>query len=96
MLGTVAAPKTSKPKRPRAEHADERSKSLLTEIGEHAMRAALLKSLKDNDWNLTRTAESLRMSAASSVIRALKSLAPDEYERARERGDIAMGRPKSS
>lgn len=109
MLGTstMPAPKKSTAKKPIARRpkvpaveptrADGRAKSALTLAGEQAARdakrALLLKALKDNGWNLTRTAESLNMGSTGNVARALQELAPDEYEAAKKRGDIAMGRP---
>lgn len=73
-----------------------RGKSLLVEAGEERMREVLLKTLRESGWNLTATAEALRMSAASSVIRAIHNLGLDEeYERAREKGHVRPGaRPR--
>jgi glycosyltransferase A (GT-A) superfamily protein (DUF2064 family) len=80
----------------------KRTTSLLTETGDAAKakaeRALLLKTLRENDWNLTATAEALRLGDSSAVIRALKALAFDEYEAARKRGAVspANRRPKPS
>lgn len=108
-MATKPTPKTStrtpkaRPRRnpdppaPEPVRADGRPKSALTLAGETAAREAkrelLLQTLKEQGWNLTRTAEALGMGASSAVHRALHDLAPAEYEAARERGDIAIGRP---
>lgn len=107
MLATMASTKTAKPtvRAPRgtgrapakapSPPPDSRPKSGLVEIGEDAMRAALLAELQRQGWNLTRTAEALRMSAPSNVIRAIKSLDLEaEYEAAKARGEARPGRPK--
>lgn len=69
-----------------------RKTSLLTETGDAAKakaeRVLLLKTLRENGWNLTATAEALRLADTSAVIRALKTLAPEEYEAAKDRGDV--------
>lgn len=68
------------------------------EVGREAARDAqrkhLLRTLKSNGWNMSHTAEVLQMGSASAVIRALKSLAPEEYEAAQNDGRIRAGRPK--
>lgn len=69
-----------------------RKKSKLTKIGEEAMRAALLKALKQNGWSITRTAEALEMAGSANVLRSIKLLGlDDEYEQARIRGDVRPG-----
>ena len=62
------------------------------EAAREAQRKALLRAWKANDWNLSRTAETLQMGSSSAVIRALKLLAPEEYDAAREDGRIRAGR----
>ena len=73
-----------------------RKKSKLTQAREDASRLAgrsvLLASCEALKWNLTRVAEVLEMATQADVIRALKELAPEEYEAARQRGDVAPGR----
>lgn len=73
-----------------------RRKSALTRIGDEAkrdaMRKALLKSLRENDWNLTVTAEAMEMASNVSVIQALQDLAPEEYEAAKADGRISPGK----
>lgn len=84
ILGGMAARKTE---------PEPRKKSLLTLAGDaaraKAQRELLLKTLRAHDWNLTATAEALEMTSAADVARALRELAPEEYESARERGDIS-------
>lgn len=79
-----------------AKETEGRRKSLLTRIGDQAkreaMRKALLKALRENDWNLTVTAEALEMSTNVSVIQALQDLAPDEYAQAKASGKISPGK----
>lgn len=64
----------------------------LAEIGreasQNAQRIALLAELEAQGWNLTATAEAFGI-AGPNVIRALKSLAPEEYEKARRDGRIS-------
>lgn len=73
-----------------------RKKSKLTMAREEASRLAgrtvLLAACDAAKWNLTRVAEALELSTQADVIRALKELAPDEYDAARERGAISPGR----
>lgn len=61
-----------------------------------AQRELLLSALGRCGWNLTAAAEQLSMGANSSVIRALKELAPEEYEMARASGRIAPGKPRGA
>ena len=97
----MAAPKPRTPKRakPAAPQPDDAPLSF-AEIGREAareaQRKALLRALKAHDWNLAHTAEALSMGAASAVIRALKALAPEEYDAAREDGRIRSGRPSNT
>lgn len=61
-----------------------RRKSVLMEIGDAAMRKALLATLIDHNWNLTHTATMLRMTGPADVIRSIKRLGLSEaYETAR-------------
>lgn len=62
------------------------------EAAREAQRKALLRTLKAHDWNLAHTAAALGMGTASAVIRALKALAPEEYESARTDGRVRAGR----
>jgi len=61
MLGAVATGKTSK----KTKNTDDRRKSKLVQIGEEAMRRALLEALVNAEWNLTHTATALEMTSAS-------------------------------
>lgn len=78
-------------KKPQEKASEGRKKSLFTRVGDEAkataQKALLLKTLKANDWNMTKTGEALEMGtgagAGTAVIRALKELAPEEYERAK-------------
>lgn len=89
------------PKKPAAKpRATTRKLSALTEIGERAkyaaMREALLTELRRHDWNLTHTAEALRMgTTAAPVWKAIRELdLSAEYEKAKARGKAQPGRPK--
>lgn len=95
-MATTKKATPKRPTKPKVKPAETRGRSLLVEIGEDAMRAALLKALRENGWNLTHTAAALRMSAASSVIRALHNLGlDDEYEKAKKAGHVRPGaRPR--
>lgn len=100
MIATMPPSTTTKKKSTRAPaKAPEpagRKRSALTEAGEEAkrdaMRKLLLRTLKEQGWNLTRTAEALRMGegsgAASNVAKALLELAPEEYAAAKADGRI--------
>lgn len=97
MLGGMATTKASGGKRQAAgKVAAGRKKSKLTlareEAAQLAGRTLLLGTCEALKWNLTRVAETLDMATPSDVIRALKELAPDEYEAAQKRGDIATRR----
>ena len=85
MLSTVTTAKKSAKKKAKPEG---RKKSKLTAAGDaaklEAEKALLLKTLKANAWNLTRTAEALEMGQPSAVIAALDRYdLRAEYERAR-------------
>lgn len=96
MIAASPMAASKKPTRkPTPKPAEPRGKSLLTETGDAAQRALLLKTLKAHGWNLTATAEALRLSAASSVIRAIHNLGlTEEYEAARDAGKLRPG-PRS-
>lgn len=87
--------KSTKPSKTAPEPAG-RKRSVLTEVGEEAKRAAMRKrliaELRSQGWNFTKTAEALGMgngsSGASNVSRALKDLAPEEYAAAKADGRI--------
>ena len=98
MLATMAAPRKTRTKAPTPSptRADGRPKSLLSIEGERASmearRTMLLRSLKENDWNLSKTAEALLLANASTVIRAIRDLGLEsEYETARATGKIKPG-----
>lgn len=85
----MATPKITGRKKPAG-----RKKSKLTLAGEAAQRGLLLQALKECDWNLSRTAESLDVVDASSVLRSIKLLGlEDEYEAAKVAGKARPGRP---
>ena len=70
-----------------------RKRSKLTLAREEGSRLAgrtlLLGTCEALKWNLTRVAEVLEMTAAADVARAVMELAPEEFEAARERGDVS-------
>lgn len=76
--------------------AEGRRKSLLVQAGEETMRALLLKTLKANGWSVTATSDALEMGGSANVLRAIRTLGLDEeYDAARERGDVRPGpKPK--
>lgn len=103
---TMATPRTRKPptKAPRSPgragvkptRADGRPKSLLTLAAEaaalDARRELLMKTLDACGWNLSKTAEELKMPGASQVIRAIRDAGLEpEYEAAKARGDVRPG-----
>ncbi len=55
-----------------------------------AQRRVLLEALEAHAWNMTASAEALGMGAGANVIRALKALAPEEYEAARLDGRVSQ------
>ena len=73
---------------------NHREPSEFTRVGNEAkaraQRDVLLAALRENDWNLTATGDALGMHTPT-VIRALRELAPDEYEAARRDGRIRAG-----
>lgn len=72
--------------------APKRRKSKLTLEGEKAQRALLLRTLKAKDWNLTATADELKMAGPGDVLRAAHILGLDEeLDAARARGDLSPG-----
>lgn len=89
MLATMASTKTApKTARKPAAATEGRKKSLLTQAGDEAKRAAeralLLKTLRAHDWNLTHTAAALRMGAPTAVLTAIDRYGlRADYEKAR-------------
>ncbi len=78
----------------KATEADEKPNALV-EAAMAAQRKKLLAALRASGWNLTETAEGLRLHAPSAVIRYIGSLGlTEEYEAAKARGDVKQGRPK--
>lgn len=97
MLGGMATAKASGGKKQAAGKAPAgRKKSKLTAAGEEgsqlARRTLLLGTCEALKWNLARVAEVLELASHADVIRALKELAPEEYEAARDAGKIAKRR----
>lgn len=76
--------------------AEGRKKSKLTSAGEEASQLArrtlLLTTCQTLGWDLAKVATALDLTTGADVIRALKELAPGEYEAARAAGDIRRGR----
>ena len=98
MLGGMATTKASGGKKQAAGKAPAgRKKSKLTTAGDEASQLArrtlLLGTCEAAKWNLTRVAEALDLATGADVIRALKELAPEEYEAAQTDGRIARRRP---
>lgn len=89
---------TTKKKSTRAPaKAPERRKSKLTQIGEEAQRAALLKELKRHDWVLKDVAEAMDLNGTPNLLRAIKQLGlTEEYEAAKADGKITAGRRPAS
>jgi transcriptional regulator of acetoin/glycerol metabolism len=85
MLGAVAQSKTNT----KSQTGDERKKSKLVQIGEEAMRRALLEALVTAEWNLTHTAAALEMSSASHVLRSIRQLGLMEKYKAEKKRRIA-------
>ena len=59
------------------------------EAAREAQRKVLLEALEAHAWNMTATGETLGMGTGANVIRALKQLAPEEYEAAKVDGRIS-------
>lgn len=72
-----------------------RKRSQLTIVGDEArakaQRVLLLKTMRACGWNMTAAAEALDMGHGTSVIRALKELAPEEYAKAKADGRVSQG-----
>jgi hypothetical protein len=96
MLGGMATTKAASKRQAAGKVAAGRKRSKLTLAREEAARLAgrtlLLGTCEALKWNLTRVAETLDMATPSDVIRSLKELAPEEYEAAQKRGDVATRR----
>lgn len=90
MLGAVAASKKSK--KP-AGRKLSRLSTVGDEASKSARRALLLTTCEIVSWDLSAAARALELATSADVIRALRELAPDEYEAARESGKIRRGRP---
>lgn len=87
----LPAPMAAPKKKPPAKSTG-RKKSKLTLAGEAAQRGVLLGALKEHRWNLSHVAEALEMGNASAVLRSIKQLdLTEEYEAARDRGDVRPG-----
>jgi len=72
-----------------------RSTSRLMEIGNEAMRAALLDELIRTGWNLTETAATLRLDNPGNVARVARHLGlGDDLQRARDDGRVRRGRKR--
>lgn len=87
--GTAKPPKYAAPE-------PARQKSALMEAGEDAMRALLLKTLREHDWNLSAAAVALRVNGSGNLLRAIRQLGlVDEYEAAKAEGLVRPGpRPR--
>ncbi len=59
------------------------------EAAREAQRKVLLEALDAHAWNMTVTAEALGMGTGANVTRAVKQLAPEEYEAAKADGRIS-------
>lgn len=86
LCAPMASPKKTT-KKPSTKAATKTKGLTFAEAGRRAAKAAqrelLLKTLDELNWNLTKTADALAMGARGNVIRALRELAPEEYERAK-------------
>lgn len=87
----------TKPKKNDAAALD-RTKSRLVQIGEDAMRKALLDALEAADWRLTDAAELLGLNGPTNVLRGIRRLGLSaEYEAARSAGKVRPGiRPRTT
>jgi hypothetical protein len=89
---TTKATKATPAKAAKRKAAPERQQSRLAEIGEAAMRKALLASLNKHDWQLSQVAVDMRLSGSANVIRSIRQLnLTDAYEAARARGAVKPG-----
>jgi len=66
------------------------------EAAREAQRKVLLEAWEAHAWNMTATAEALSMGDGTAVIRALKALAPEEYEAAKKDGRISPANRRES
>lgn len=82
MLGSVA---DSKRKLSRLSAAGEEASRL-------ARRTLLLTTCETVQWDLSAVARALELTTSADVIRALRELAPSEYEEAKLSGKIKRGR----
>lgn len=86
-MSKAATPKATAPKA-----TAERTRSLLVEAGDAAMRKLLLSTLRKQRWNLTATATALRMTGPSNVLHAVKRLGlTTELDAARAAGKVSPG-----
>ena len=91
LTAAMTAPRTRKPAATKPT-LPPRAKSALTEIGEAAMRKALLASLKRHRWAFPAVAGELRLAGSANVLRAIRSLGlVAEYTAAKARGDVRSG-----
>lgn len=70
----------------------EPKKSLLREAAEQAQHDLLVKTAEECDWSIRKMANALNVTPPS-VVRALRELAPKEYEKAKAAGKVRVGRP---
>ena len=90
-MGEMATTKAAKATATKAPPA-ERTRSLLVEAGDAAMRKLLLSTLRTQRWNLTATATALRMTGPSNVLHAVKRLGlTAELDAARAAGKVSPG-----
>jgi len=76
----------------KAAETEPRTRSLLVEAGDAAMRKLLLATLRRNAWNLTGTATELRMTGPSNVLHSIKRLGLSaEYDAAKAAGKVSPG-----
>jgi len=88
----VRMSKAATPKATATKATAERTRSLLVEAGDAAMRKLLLSTLRKQRWNLTATATALRMTGPSNVLHAVKRLGlTTELDAARAAGKVSPG-----
>lgn len=69
-----------------------RTRSLLVEEGDRAMRKLLLSTLNRLDWVLTAAASELRMTGPSNVLHSIRRLGlSKELDAARAAGKVSPG-----